>query len=215
MVSELATRLSGSSDLYAHSGRRPYASINFVTAHDGFTLHDLVSYNHKHNEANGENNADGTNDNLSWNCGVEGPSTDPAVVTLRERQKRNFLATLLLSQGVPMICGGDEIGRTQKGNNNAYCQDNAISWTHWSLTPAKQDLLAFTRYMIRLRKAVPRAASAKIFSGAQHSRRRRRGHQVVRAVRPPDERRRLGRAFRSVPGCAAGRPGWRAVHRAG
>ena len=127
------------------SGRRPYASINFITAHDGFTLHDLVTYNEKHNEANGEDNRDGESHNLSWNCGVEGPTDDPAIIALRERQKRNLLATLLLSQGVPMLSGGDEIGRTQRGNNNAYCQDNEISWTSWDLTPAERELLEFTR----------------------------------------------------------------------
>src|SRR4051795_908641 len=136
-VSELATRLSGSNDLYAHSGRQPYASINFVTAHDGFTLHDLVSYDTKHNEANGEDNRDGENNNLSWNCGVEGPTDDPEIRALRERQKRNFLATMLLSQGVPMISHGDEIGRTQQGNNNAYCQDNELSWIDWNLDEEK------------------------------------------------------------------------------
>ncbi|MFO7692918.1 MAG: glycogen debranching protein GlgX [Vicinamibacterales bacterium] len=152
VVSELATRLTGSSDLYEHSGRRPYASVNFVTAHDGFTLHDLVSYDRKHNEANLEGNADGTNDNLSWNCGVEGPTDDPAISVLRERQKRNMLATLLLSQGVPMICAGDEMGRTQRGNNNAYCQDNEISWLHWDTSPEQADLHAFAKYVIRLRR---------------------------------------------------------------
>ena len=138
-MSELATRLAGSSDLYEQSGRRPYASINFITAHDGFTLHDLVSYNEKHNEANGEDNRDGENNNLSWNCGVEGPTDDPAIRELRERQKRNFLATLLLSQGVPMISGGDELGRTQHGNNNAYCQDNELTWTTGTSTPEQRD----------------------------------------------------------------------------
>ena len=133
-MSELATRLSGSNDLYAHSGRQPYASINFVTAHDGFTLADLVSYNDKHNEANGEENRDGENNNLSWNCGVEGPTDDPAINALRERaDQRNFLATLLLSQGVPMISHGDELGRTQRGNNNAYCHDNELTWINWDL----------------------------------------------------------------------------------
>src|SRR5262249_2941601 len=126
-VSELAMRLSGSNDLYASGGRQPYASINFITAHDGFTLHDLVSYNDKHNEANGENNQDGHSDNLSWNHGVEGPSNDPDIVALRNRQKRNLLATLLLAQGTPMLLAGDEFGRTQQGNNTAYAQDNAIS----------------------------------------------------------------------------------------
>ncbi len=150
LASEMATRLSGSSDLYAHSGRRPYASINFVTAHDGFPLHDLVSYNDKHNEANGENNRDGESHNNSWNCDAEGPTDDPAINALRARQKRNLMATLLLSQGVPMICGGDEIGRTQQGNNNAYCQDNEISWYHWELTPEQEDFLEFTRYVVRM-----------------------------------------------------------------
>jgi glycogen operon protein len=142
-VAELATRLAGSSDLYAHNGRRPYASINFVTAHDGFTLQDLVSYEQKHNEANGEHNGDGENHNSSWNCGVEGPTDDPAIVALRERQKRNFIATLFLSQGVPMLSGGDELSRTQQGNNNAYCQDNEISWTDWALTAERRAFLEF------------------------------------------------------------------------
>jgi len=165
LVSELATRLSGSSDLYARSGRRPYASINFVTSHDGFTLNDLVSYNHKHNEGNLENNADGTNDNLSWNCGAEGPTADPAILNLRELQKRNFLATLLLSQGVPMICGGDEVGRTQGGNNNAYCQDNAVSWMHWDMDASQKDLLAFTQHMIHLRAQYATLHRRKFFQG--------------------------------------------------
>jgi glycogen operon protein len=144
-VAELASRLAGSADLYEESGRRPHASINFVTAHDGFTLADLVSYNDKHNDANGEGNNDGDNHNLSWNCGAEGETSDPAVLTLRARQRRNFIATLFLSQGVPMISGGDEIGRTQGGNNNAYCQDNEISWTNWQLTDEQRDFLEFTR----------------------------------------------------------------------
>src|SRR4029077_18724462 len=128
LVSEFATRLAGSSDLYQDDGRRPYASINFITCHDGFTLQDLVSYNEKHNEANGENNQDGANDNNSWNCGAEGPTDDAAIRTLRARQKRNLIATLLLSQGVPRICAGDELGHTQNGNNKAYSQDNELSW---------------------------------------------------------------------------------------
>jgi glycogen operon protein len=155
MVSELATRLAGSSDLYGWSGRRPYASINFVTAHDGFTLQDLVSYNEKHNEGNGDDNADGESNNLSWNCGVEGPTDDPAVLALRAQQKRNFMATLLLSQGVPMICGGDELGRTQRGNNNAYCQDNPISWFAWDLDPTRAEFLEFVRHLVRLRRFQP------------------------------------------------------------
>jgi glycogen operon protein len=150
---EFANRLTGSSDLYALNGRRPYASINFVTAHDGFTLRDLVSYNEKHNEANGENNQDGANDNRSWNCGVEGPTDDPNVNALRGRQQRNFLTTLLLSIGVPMICGGDEIGRTQNGNNNAYCQDNEISWFDWE--QMDDELYAFVSRMIHFRHEHP------------------------------------------------------------
>ncbi len=161
----MATRLAGSSDLYERSGRRPYASVNFVTAHDGFTLADLVSYNVRHNEANGEENRDGLNENLSWNCGVEGPTDDPAIRALRERQQRNFLATLLLSQGVPMICGGDEIGRTQGGNNNAFCQDNATSWHDWELDAPKRDLLAFATALIRLRKSQPVLHRRRFFQG--------------------------------------------------
>lgn len=165
VVSEMATRLAGSSDLYEHSGRRPYASINFVTAHDGFTLQDLVSYNEKHNEANLENNRDGENNNLSWNHGVEGPTDDRNIITLRERQKRNLIATLLLSQGVPMISGGDELSRTQHGNNNAYCQDNAISWYPWDLDERKADFLEFVRYVVRLRRDHPVLRRRRFFQG--------------------------------------------------
>ncbi|MCL6438532.1 MAG: glycogen debranching enzyme GlgX, partial [Rubrobacteraceae bacterium] len=165
LVGELASRLTGSSDLYQHAGRRPQASINFVTAHDGFTLNDLVSYNEKHNEANGEDNNDGENHNLSWNCGVEGPTDDPEVLALRARQKRNFLATLLLSQGVPMILAGDEMGRTQRGNNNAYCQDNEISWLDWDLSEDDEDLLLFTRGLIRLRRSHPDFRRRHFFQG--------------------------------------------------
>lgn len=164
-MAELAYRLTGSSDLYSTSGRRPFASVNFVTAHDGFTLNDLVSYNQKHNEANGESNQDGTNDNDSWNCGVEGPSNDPVILRLRERQKRNFLTLLFLSQGVPMLCGGDEIGRTQQGNNNAYCQDNEISWFDWNLDRAQSDLLAFVRHLIAFRKRHPVLRRRRFFQG--------------------------------------------------
>ena len=155
LIGDLAFRLTGSSDLYAHNGRRPHASINFVTAHDGFTLDDLVSYEQKHNLANGEKNRDGNDHNLSWNCGVEGASDDPAIIALRAQQKRNFLATLLLSQGVPMLLSGDELGRSQQGNNNAYCQDNELSWINWELTPDNEQLLAFTQQMIALRRAHP------------------------------------------------------------
>ncbi|HEV8674120.1 MAG TPA: glycogen debranching protein GlgX [Methylomirabilota bacterium] len=161
----LAYRLTGSSDLYGRGGRRPYASINFVTAHDGFTLADLVSYNQKHNEANGEENRDGADHNLSWNCGAEGPTDDQGVAALRERQKRNFMATLLLSQGVPMLAGGDEIGRTQQGNNNAYCQDNELSWHDWNLDRARRDLLRFVRFLIGLRRRHPVLRRRQFFYG--------------------------------------------------
>lgn len=164
-VAEMATRLSGSSDLYGHGGRRPHASINFITAHDGFTLHDLVSYNQKHNSANGEDNRDGTNDNISWNCGSEGPTDNAKITALRERQRRNFMATLLLSQGVPMICGGDETGRTQQGNNNAYCQDNEISWTHWDLNKEQREFLLFTREIVHILKTNPVLRQRKFFHG--------------------------------------------------
>jgi isoamylase len=165
VVSELATRLAGSSDLYASSGRRPYASVNFVTAHDGFTLEDLVSYNDKHNEANKDDNTDGEGHNLSWNCGVEGPTDDPSVVALRERQKRNLLLTLFLSQGVPMLRGGDELSQTQHGNNNAYCQDNEISWLDWSLDWRRQDFLEFARRVVRLRRDHPVLNRRSFFQG--------------------------------------------------
>jgi glycogen operon protein len=164
-VAELAYRLSGSSDLYETSGRRPFASINFVTCHDGFTLRDLVSYDRKHNEANGEANRDGTDDNLSWNCGVEGPSDEPAIVALRERQMRNMLATLLLSQGVPMLTAGDEVGRSQAGNNNAYCQDNEISWLDWKPDRAARELFAFTASLIALRQEQPVLRRRRFFQG--------------------------------------------------
>jgi glycogen operon protein len=164
-VAEMATRLSGSSDLYGGSGRKPHASINFITAHDGFTLHDLVSYNHKHNEANGEENRDGTDDNVSWNCGTEGPTDDPEIKALREKQKRNLMATLLFSQGAPMISGGDEIGRTQQGNNNAYCQDNEISWYQWELTKEQKDFFQFTKKVIQFLKANPVLRRRKFFQG--------------------------------------------------
>src|SRR6266478_531767 len=152
VVGDLAYRLTGSSDLYARSGRKPYASVNFVTAHDGFTLQDLVSYNTKHNEANGEENRDGTDNNRSWNCGVEGPTDDPAIRRLRGQQKRNFMATLLLSQGVPMLFSGDEIGHTQQGNNNPYCQDNEISWLDWNQEKVDKELLHFVQRLIALRR---------------------------------------------------------------
>src|SRR5436853_2951691 len=164
-VAEVATRIAGSNDLYEHSGRRPYASINFITAHDGFTLTDLVSYNQKHNEANGDNNQDGESQNLSWNCGVEGPSTDAKVVKLREQQKRNLMASLILPVGVPMISGGDEMGRTQRGNNNAYCHDDEMSWTSWTLDPDQKAFLDFTRKLVRFRRAQPTLTRRKYFQG--------------------------------------------------
>jgi glycogen operon protein len=162
---EFATRLSGSSDLYEQSGRRPYASVNFITCHDGFTMEDLVSYNHKHNEANGDGGADGSDENYSWNCGAEGPTDEASITALRGRQKRNFLATILLSQGVPMIRAGDEIGCTQNGNNNAYCQDNEISWIDWELTEDKKRLLQFVQRLIRLRREQPVFRRRKFFQG--------------------------------------------------
>jgi len=163
---EFAYRLTGSSDLYETSGRRPVASINFITCHDGFTLLDLVSYNAKHNEGNGEENRDGNDDNRSWNCGVEGPAEDPAINELRARQQRNLLTTLFLSQGVPMLSAGDEISRTQGGNNNAYCQDNEISWVDWSRAAGERDLLAFTRRLARLRSRHPVFRRRRFFRGA-------------------------------------------------
>ncbi len=164
-TNEFATRLSGSSDLYAWGGRKPYASINFVTCHDGFTLHDLVSYNGKHNEANGENNRDGTDSNDSWNCGHEGPTDDAAIRALRERQKRNLLATLMLSQGVPMLLAGDELGHTQNGNNNTYCQDNELTWLNWELGDEQKLLLEFVRKLTRIFQEQPVLHRRKFFQG--------------------------------------------------
>jgi len=155
MTSALATRLLGSPDLYETSAREPYHSINFVTCHDGFTLDDLVSYDQKHNLANGENNRDGNNANLSWNCGVEGPTPDEAINEIRARQRKNFAAILLFSHGVPMILSGDELGRTQQGNNNAYCQDNDISWLNWEMATTNAGLLRFFQHMIAFRKRCP------------------------------------------------------------
>ena len=168
-LAELGYRLTGSSDLYQRDGRRPSASINFITAHDGFTLNDLVSYNDKHNEANGEGNRDGDNNNHSWNHGAEGPTKDRKIIALRERQKRNFMMTLLLSQGVPMICAGDEICRTQKGNNNAYAQDNEISWIDWDVDDKKKAFLEFTKHLIEFRKAHPNFRRRKFYQDRQIS----------------------------------------------
>jgi len=165
VIGEFAQRLTGSSDLYNRSSRRPYASINFVAAHDGFTLGDVVAYNDKHNEANGEDNRDGHGHNLSWNCGVEGPTDDVGVRAVRARQQRNFIATLLLSQGVPMLLAGDEQGRTQQGNNNAYCQDNEISWLDWTPSEERRSLLAFTQRLMALRAAHPVFRRRDFFQG--------------------------------------------------
>jgi len=164
-AAEMGYRLTGSSDLYQADGRRPNASINFVTAHDGFTLEDLVSYEHKHNDANGEHNRDGADANLSANYGVEGPTGDRGILAVRDRQKRNLLATLFLSQGVPMLCGGDELGRTQDGNNNGYCQDNEIGWFDWDLDQRDEDLLAFTRRLVRIRAEQPVLRRRRFFQG--------------------------------------------------
>jgi isoamylase len=167
-ISQLASRLTGSSDLYEASGRKPHASINFITCHDGFTLNDLVSYNHKHNVANKEDNRDGENHNNSWNCGLEGDTRDANVLRLREKQKRNLLTTLILSLGVPMLLSGDEVSRTQKGNNNAYCQDNDLNWHKWKLSQSEKELLEFTRKLIKIRKLYPVLTRRKFFADQSH-----------------------------------------------
>src|SRR5690242_11545650 len=174
-TSELATRLAGSSDLYQDDGRKPYASINFVTCHDGFTLQDLVSYDHKHNEANGEDNRDGADDNNSWNCGAEGPTDDQNIVKLRERQKRNFIASLFFSQGVPMLVAGDELSHTQNGNNNTYAQDNDLTWLDWDVEgdPRKKAFLEFTRMCAQVWNEQPVLQRRKFFIG-----RKIRGSQI-------------------------------------
>ena len=182
-IGEFATRIAGSADLYAHTGRRPSASINFVTCHDGFTLQDLVSYDHKHNDANGEENRDGEAHNRSWNCGVEGPSNDAAVNALRRRQKRNFAATLMFSLGVPMISGGDELGRTQSGNNNAYCQDNELSWYDWDLDEDGRRFLAFVRHVIAIRRRQPVFRRRTFFDGNPAS---EAGDRDIVWLRPDD-----------------------------
>ena len=196
-VPDFASRLTGSSDLYATSGRRPVASINFVTCHDGFTLTDLVSYNHKHNEANGEGNRDGSDDNRSWNCGAEGPSDDPAINELRARQKRNFLVTLFLSQGVPMLLAGDEMGQTQAGNNNAYCQDSQMSWLDWGLAAAEQELLQLTETLAGLRRDHPVFRRRRFFLGQGPG--AEKGDIVLaHPGRGGDDRRGLGGQLRQV-----------------
>ena len=204
-TSELATRLAGSSDLYQDDGRKPYASINFITCHDGFTLDDLVSYNEKHNDANGEENRDGANDNNSWNCGAEGPTDDPKIIELRERQKRNLMASLMLSVGVPMMLGGDELGHGQKGNNNTYCQDNELTWLDWDLDERKQQFLEFTKKLLFIRMTQPVFQRRKFFIG-----RAIRGSDVkdisfFSPVGRRDVGRRLECRFRQMPGNPAGR----------
>ena len=210
-LGQVATRVGGSPDLYGWSRRRPAASINFITSHDGFTLRDLVSYDTKHNQANGEANRDGTDDNRSWNCGVEGPSDDPAIVALRARQSRVLLATLALSRGVPMLCGGDELGRTQGGNNNAYCQDNPISWYDWSAVD--HDLVAFTRRLLAVAPRPPGAAPPQLRhrprSGLVHPGRHAHDRGGLAVARRQDRRGPPGRDGRTRPGptraAAAGR----------
>ena len=192
-------RLTGSSDLYETSGRRPVASVNFVTCHDGFTLANLVSYNSKHNEANGEDNQDGTDDNRSWNCGAEGPSGDPAISELRARQVRNFLVTLFCSQGVPMLLAGDEMGRTQRGNNNAYCQDSPLSWVDWENAAEYADLVDFTSALSALRGRTRSSGGAGSSAGAPpRPARRPAGHHLADPVRPGNDR--CGLARRLLPG---------------
>jgi glycogen operon protein len=193
-----ASRFTGSSDLYQADGRDPFASINFVTAHDGFTLRDLVSYNDKHNTANGEGNRDGTDDNRSWNHGVEGETVDPAIAAVRARQQRNFLTTLLLSQGIPMVLGGDELGRTQHGNNNAWCQDNEISWVDWE--QADHELFEFARRLIDFRRAHPVFRRETFLTGTEL---RGSGLPDVWWFRP-DGRRMTMRDWQQLPGRTLG-----------
>jgi glycogen operon protein len=180
-LSDFAYRLTGSSDLYQFDGRKPYASINFITAHDGFTLCDLVSYNQKHNEANGDDNKDGSDNNDSWNMGAEGPTDDPEINKLRERQMRNFLATLMFSQGVPMLSGGDEVARSQRGNNNGYCQDNELTWFNWNLDEASRRMFEFTCRMIHLRLRHPNLHRRKFFQDREI--RSRMGDKLLRVVK--------------------------------
>ena len=183
-IGEFAERFAGSSDLFRHNGRKPTASINFPTAHDGFTLYDLVSYNERHNEANLESNTDGHSDNLSWNCGAEGPTDDAQVNGLRKRQMRNFLATLFFSQGVPMLQAGDEFARTQRGNNNAYCQDNEISWIDWRLARREPGLAAI-RALARATAAAPRRISTRDLPEGRGVARRRQGCDVAERCAVP------------------------------
>ncbi len=195
-AAQFASRFTGSRDLYEDDGRHPFASVNFITAHDGFTLNDLVSYNEKHNEANLEGNRDGTDDNRSWNMGVEGPTDDPAIVEARERQKRNFLTTLVLSQGTPMLLGGDEMGRTQGGSNNAWCQDNEISWFDWEVDEAGERLLDFTRRLIELRHDAPGVPAPPVPARDRGGGLRAARRLVVPPRRPAHDQARLGRVAR-------------------
>ena len=197
--------MSGSSDLYQDDGRKPYASINFITCHDGFTLEDLVSFNEKHNEANGEENRDGANDNNSWNCGAEGPTDDPKIIELRERQKRNLMASLVLSVGVPMMLGGDELGHGQKGNNNTYCQDNELTWLDWDLDDRKQQFLEFTRKLLFIRMTPAGISAPQVFHRAGHPRFERQGYLVLDSLGRRDVRRRLECRVRQVSGNSPGR----------
>ena len=196
-LGEFASRVTGSSDLYEHTGRKPIASVNFVTAHDGFTLADLVSHNQKHNDANGEGGKDGEDRNRSWNCGVEGPTDDPAIKALRSRQQRNFLATLLLSQGVPMVAHGDEVGRTQQGNNNVYAQDNALSWVDWDLDATRAALLTFTQRLIHLRRNHPVLRRRRFFAGPPDD----GDHAELRDI-----------AWFTPSGATMGKEAWQLVH---
>ena len=220
-LDEFAYRLTGSADLYEHTARRPVASINFVTAHDGFTLRDLVSYNEKHNEANSEDNRDGESHNRSWNCGAEGPTDDPEINALRARQQRNFLTTLLLSQGVPMISHGDELGRTQQGNNNVYCQDNELSWIDWA--NADTELIEFTRAVSALRAAHPVFRRRRFFSGKPVGRRGGDGLPDIAWFAPDGSEmtggglgvglRQVDRGLPQRPGHSRSRRTWSARHR--
>ena len=213
-IAEFASRFTGSSDLYESDGRQPFASINFVTAHDGFTLRDLMTYNEKHNEANGEDNRDGTDDNRSWNCGVEGETDDPAINALRWRQQRNFLATLFLSQGVPMLLGGDELARTQHGNNNAWCQDNELSWYEWGLREGQGEHLEFTKRLIELRKAHPGLPPRQVPGRARERGLGAARRLVVSPRRPAHDPARLAAALRARARRLPQRPGDRRPHAA-
>ena len=205
-ASALAPRLCASGDIFNHRGRKPWACVNFITAHDGFTLNDLVSYNERHNEANGEDNKDGHSDNRSWNCGVEGPTEDEEVNALRARQRRNFLATLLLSQGTPMLLAGDEFGRTQTGNNNAYCQDNEISWVDWDIADEDRSLIRFVQQLTALRHKYPILRRSRFLTGVYNEELGRKGRDLDQRLGRRDEARGMGRHEHAVFRHADGRP---------